>query len=167
MCSNLSGKLRRISKVVNTPPIGGISSRLFKSFLIAQVINRKHAKQYTQAVVWKLVLICSGLNFWDKVNSSFFRALPECLLIVLGISSKGIEWVSDQLIKLYKDSKIPKLLMLTKGLSIYNNQYELLVDKLERLLMERKISIENWIMMSVLVELKCMIFFMSLNPTVY
>ena len=61
-------------------------------------------------------------------------------MIVLGISSKGIEWVSDQLSRLYKDSKIPKLLMLTKGLSIHNNQYELLVDKLERLLADRKIS---------------------------
>ena len=55
-------------------------------------------------------------------------------LIVLGISSKGIEWVADQLSRLYKDGKIPKLLCLTKGLSIHNNQYELLVDKLERLL---------------------------------
>jgi glycerol-3-phosphate dehydrogenase (NAD(P)+) len=64
-------------------------------------------------------------------------------LIVLGISSKGIEWVSDQLIKLYKDSKIPKLLMLTKGLSIYNNQYELLIDKLERLLSDKGITNAN------------------------
>ena len=61
-------------------------------------------------------------------------------LIVLGISSKGIEWVSDQLSRLYKDNKIPKLLMLTKGLSIHNNQYELLVNKLERLLADRGIS---------------------------
>jgi glycerol-3-phosphate dehydrogenase (NAD(P)+) len=61
-------------------------------------------------------------------------------LIVLGISSKGIEWVSDQLSKLYKDNKIPKLLMLTKGLSIYNNEYELLIDKLVRLLADREIS---------------------------
>ena len=30
--------------------------------------------------------------------------------------------------------------MLTKGLSIYNNQYELLVDKLERLLADRGIK---------------------------
>ena len=60
-------------------------------------------------------------------------------MIVLGISSKGIEWVSDQLSRLYKDSKIPKILLLTKGLSIHNNQYELLVDKLERLLADRKI----------------------------
>ena len=61
-------------------------------------------------------------------------------LIVLGINSKGIEWVADQLSRLYKDKKIPKILMLTKGLSIYNNKYELLVDKLERLLMDRGIS---------------------------
>ena len=61
-------------------------------------------------------------------------------LIVLGISSKGIEWVADQLSRIYKDSKIPKLLMLTKGLSIHNNQYELLVDKLERLLEDKGIK---------------------------
>ena len=61
-------------------------------------------------------------------------------LIVLGISSKGIEWVSDQLSRLYKDKKIPKLLMLTKGLSIHNNEYELLIDKLERLLADRGIT---------------------------
>ena len=55
-------------------------------------------------------------------------------LIVLGISSKGIEWVSEQLSKIFKEKKIPNLLMLTKGLSIYKNDYELLVDKLKRLL---------------------------------
>ena len=61
-------------------------------------------------------------------------------LIVLGISSKGIEWVADQLSRLFIDKKLPNLLMLTKGLSIHNNQYELLVDKLERLLADRGIS---------------------------
>jgi glycerol-3-phosphate dehydrogenase (NAD(P)+) len=61
-------------------------------------------------------------------------------LIVLGISSKGIEWVADQLHRVYKNKQIPNLLMLTKGLSIYNNNYELLVDKLERLLSEKGIK---------------------------
>ena len=61
-------------------------------------------------------------------------------LIVLGISSKGIEWVADQLGRIYKGKQIPNLLMLTKGLSIYKNNYELLVDKLERLLDEKGIS---------------------------
>ena len=61
-------------------------------------------------------------------------------LIVLGISSKGIDWVSDQLSKIYVDGKIPNILMLTKGLSIYKNDYELLIDKLERLLLAKGIN---------------------------
>ena len=61
-------------------------------------------------------------------------------LIVLGISSKGIEWVSDQLSRIYKNENIPNLLMLTKGLSIHKNEYELLVDKLERLLSNKGIN---------------------------
>ena len=63
----------------------------------------------------------------------------EIHLIVLGISSKGIEWIADQLSKFYKNKKIPKILMLTKGLSLYENKYELLVDKLERLFKEKGI----------------------------
>jgi len=61
-------------------------------------------------------------------------------LIVLGISSKGIQWVADQLHRVYKDSALPNLLMLTKGLSIYKGDYELLVDKLERLLSSKGIT---------------------------
>ena len=64
-------------------------------------------------------------------------------LIVLGVSSKGIEWVADQLFKVYKEKKIPNLLMLTKGLSIYENNYELLIDKLERLLAAKGIKEVN------------------------
>ncbi len=64
-------------------------------------------------------------------------------LIVLGISSKGIEWVSEQLSIIYKDKNIPNLLMLTKGLSIFNNNYELLVNKLKRLLSENGINKVN------------------------
>ena len=64
-------------------------------------------------------------------------------LIVLGISSKGIEWASDQLSKAYKGRKLPNLLMLTKGLSIFNNKYELLVDKLKRLLKSKGITETN------------------------
>jgi len=88
-----------------------------------------------------------GLNVKiDKeIRVHKFEKLNELLnsnvdLIVLGISSKGIEWVSEQLSKVYRDKQIPNLLMLTKGLSIHNNEYELLVDKLKRLLVEKGIS---------------------------
>ena len=91
-----------------------------------------------------------GLNVKipNEINILKFDKFDELLkssvdLIVLGISSKGIEWVSDQLIRVYKNKRIPKLLMLTKGLSIYKNQYELLVDKLKRHLSDSGISKVN------------------------
>ena len=83
----------------------------------------------------------SGLNtrIPQEIKIFKFEEFEELLksrvdLIVLGINSKGVEWVSNQLSRVYKNGNIPKLLMLTKGLSIYENKYELLVDKLQRLL---------------------------------
>ena len=64
-------------------------------------------------------------------------------LLVVGISSKGIEWFAEQIHRIYKDSELPPLLMLTKGLSIHQNKYELLVDKLERLLHSKGIKKTN------------------------
>ena len=39
--------------------------------------------------------------------------------------------------KIYKEKELPPILMLTKGLSIYENRYELLADKLQRLLQQK------------------------------
>jgi len=74
---------------------------------------------------------------FEKFNELFESKVD---LIVLGISSKGIEWVSDQLSRVYKNKKLPNLLMLTKGLSIHEDKYELLVDKLNRLLSSKGLS---------------------------
>ena len=73
---------------------------------------------------------------FDNFNELFKSNVD---LIVLGISSKGIEWVSDQLNTIAKNKKLPNILMLTKGLSIHENKYELLVDKLKRLLKSKGI----------------------------
>ena len=53
-------------------------------------------------------------------------------LIAIAVSSKGIDWASNELSKVLK-SKIP-ILILTKGLSINNNNYEILAHKVERIL---------------------------------
>ena len=86
--------------------------------------------------------IPEGINLikFEKFDSRFNASVD---LIVLGISSKGIEWVADQLYRVYKDKELPNLLMLTKGLSIYKNDYELLVDKLERLLFDKGVKKVN------------------------
>ena len=80
------------------------------------------------------------IHKFDNFNNLLNNSVD---LIVLGISSKGIEWVSEQLCKIFKDKNIPNLLMLTKGLSIFNNNYELLVDKLKRLLSANGINKVN------------------------
>ena len=67
-----------------------------------------------------------------------FKVRPD--LIVIGVSSKGIDWISEELKKLSKNRQLPNLLMLTKGLSINENKYELLVDKLVRLLLAKGIK---------------------------
>ena len=62
-------------------------------------------------------------------------------LIVVAVSSKGIEWVSTELGKILK-SNVP-ILILTKGLAITNNNYEVLAHKMERLLKKKGIKETN------------------------
>jgi len=56
-------------------------------------------------------------------------------LIVAGISSIGIEWFVNQISKNYKN-KFP-ILLLTKGLSIVDNQLTTLSDKIKKLLKKK------------------------------
>ena len=91
-----------------------------------------------------------GLNtkIPEQIKIFKFKEFDELLssdidLIVLGISSKGIDWVADQISRIFKGKHLPNLLMLTKGLSIYKNNYELLVNKLNRLLADKGISNTN------------------------
>ena len=53
-------------------------------------------------------------------------------LLVIAVVSKGIEWASNEISKVLK-SNVP-ILILTKGLAINNNNYEVLAHKMERLL---------------------------------
>ncbi len=86
--------------------------------------------------------IPKGINIlkFEKADSILKSKVD---VLVLAISSKGIEWVAEQLHRIYKDSELPSLLMLTKGLSIHENKYELLVNKLERLLHSKGIKKTN------------------------
>ena len=62
-------------------------------------------------------------------------------LIVVAVVSKGIEWASLQLSKVLKNNA--PILILTKGLSINNNNYEILAHKMERILRENGIKKTN------------------------
>ena len=62
-------------------------------------------------------------------------------LIVVAVVSKGIEWASKEITKVLK-SNIP-ILILTKGLSLNNNNYEVLAHKMGRLLKKNGIKETN------------------------
>jgi len=75
---------------------------------------------------------------FDKLNEEINKKID---LIVIAVVSKGIEWISLELSKVLKKN-IP-ILILTKGLAIHNNEYELLTDKMERLLKKNGIKATN------------------------
>ena len=81
-----------------------------------------------------------------SVKFSKFKKLEEEInkkidLIVVAVISKGIEWASTELSKVLK-SNIP-ILILTKGLAVNNNNYEVLAHKMERLLKKNGIVETN------------------------
>ena len=75
-----------------------------------------------------------GLNCNLEKNIKFLKVdkLQEQLkskpdLIVIGVNSKGIDWISKEL-ESANNFKIP-LLLLTKGLNIQNNKFTILTDR--------------------------------------
>jgi len=62
-------------------------------------------------------------------------------LIVIAVVSKGVKWASLELSKVLK-TNIP-ILILTKGLSIHDNNYEVLAHKMKRLLKKNGIKETN------------------------
>ena len=75
---------------------------------------------------------------FDKLGEEINKKVD---LIVVAVISKGIEWASTELSKILK-SNIP-ILILTKGLAITNNKYEILAHKMERLLKKNGIKETN------------------------
>jgi len=93
-------------------------------------------------------------DFIDKINSTKKHPILDCEvkknvkflkferlkeeinkkidLIVIAVVSKGIEWASNEISKSLKNN-VP-ILILTKGLAIYDNNYEVPAHKMERLL---------------------------------
>ncbi len=68
----------------------------------------------------------------EKFEKIIEMADKDLDLIVVAVSSAGIDWVGDEISKFYK-SNIP-IILLTKGLSIINDQLTTLTEKLEMIL---------------------------------
>ena len=84
--------------------------------------------------------VLKGVKFskFEKLGEEINKKVD---LVVIAVVSKGIEWVSIELSKILK-TNIP-ILILTKGLAINNNNYEVLAHKMERLLKKNGIKETN------------------------
>ena len=68
--------------------------------------------------------------------SNFHNLLKHTDLIVLGVSSKGIHWASEQLTSIRNNQQI---LILTKGLYVNKkNHYEVYADTIKNFLLKKK-----------------------------
>ena len=75
---------------------------------------------------------------FDKLEEEINKKID---LIVVAVISKGIEWVSIELSKVLK--KNTPILILTKGLAINENNYEILAHKMKRLMKQKGIKETN------------------------
>lgn len=97
-------------------------------------INSKRKHPALNCDVPKNVRFSKFEKFGEEINK-------KVDLIVVAVISKGIEWASIELSKVLKGN-IP-ILILTKGLAINNNNYEMLAHKMERLLKKNGIKETN------------------------
>jgi len=112
--------------------ISVIGTHLENNFI--DQINSKKIHPHLNCVVPKKVKFLKFEKLHEEVNK-------KVDLIVVAVSSQGIEWASIELSKVLRFT-IP-ILILTKGLSIDNNKYEVLVHKMERLLKKNGIKETN------------------------
>jgi glycerol-3-phosphate dehydrogenase (NAD(P)+) len=59
-------------------------------------------------------------------------------LLVIGVSSKGIEWIGNEISKFYNNTI--DILLLTKGLAVIDNKFETLAEKLNKILIKNDIK---------------------------
>ena len=57
-------------------------------------------------------------------------------LLVVGVSSKGIEWIGNEISNFYKSTV--DILLLTKGLALIDNKFETLAEKLDNILKKKR-----------------------------
>ena len=107
----------------NNHSVSVVGTHLENNFIDKINLNKLHP-----------ILNCSipkNVNFlkFDKLGEEINNKVD---LIVVAVISNGIEWASKELSK-YLKTPIP-ILILTKGLAINNNNYEILAHKVDRLM---------------------------------
>ena len=96
---------------------------------IEQITSNHNLHPVLKCKLSKNLKIIKFENFAEE-----FKEKPN--LIVIGVSSKGIDWVGEEISKYYSEGT--PILLLTKGLTILNNQFETLSEKLNQIFKKNK-----------------------------
>ena len=116
----------------NNHSVSIVGTHLENDFIDKINLSRKHPA--LDCEVPKNAKFIKFEKFEEEVNK-------KVDLIVVAVISKGIEWASFEISKVLKNN-IP-ILILTKGLSLNNNKYEVLAHKMKRLLKEKGVKETN------------------------
>ena len=109
-----------------------VGTHLENDFIDQIISSKKHPALNCE--ISKNVTFSKFEKFQEEINKKID-------LVVVAVVSKGIEWASVELSKVINNN-VP-ILILTKGLSINNNNYEVLAHKMERLLKKNGIKETN------------------------
>ena len=107
---------------------------LVGSFLEDEVIDKiKNSNNFHPVLKSQLpknIKVLKFSEFKDEIKKNID-------LLVVGVSSKGIEWIGNEISKFYKSAV--DILLLTKGLALIENKFETLAEKLDNILVENGI----------------------------
>ena len=105
-----------------------------ETFLVGSFLEDKVIELINEKNNFHPVLKCQlPKNIKVKKYSEFNEEIKKNIdLLVVGVSSKGIEWIGKELSKFYQNKT--DVLLLTKGLAVIENKFETLAEKLNKIL---------------------------------
>ena len=111
-----------------------------ETFLVGSFLEDKVIELINEKYNFHPVLNCQlPKNIKVKKYSEFNEEIKKNIdLLVVGVSSKGIEWIGEELSKFYQNQT--NILLLTKGLAVIENKFETLVEKLNKILTNKGIQ---------------------------
>ena len=109
-----------------------VGTHLENDFIDEIISTRKHPA--LDCEVQKNIKFFKFEQLKDEINKKID-------LLVIAVVSKGIDWSSNEISKVLKNN-VP-ILILTKGLAIDNNNFEVLAHKMERLLKKNGVKEVN------------------------
>jgi len=111
-----------------------------ETFLVGSFLEDKVIELINEKYNFHPVLNCQlPKNIKVKKYSEFNEEIKKNIdLLVVGVSSKGIEWIGEELSKFYQNQT--DILLLTKGLAVIENKFETLAEKLNKILKNKGIQ---------------------------